>query len=93
MSEVTNPALAVVRLHGRNEETWSAKGPAVSSERFNDGYSGEEIDPLAEQIDGLLEPANQVQGLVNVNHGDQGVRAVRWLKRQLQALKERGIPT
>lgn len=93
MSEVTNPALAVVRLHGRNAETRSAKGPAVSSERFNDEYSDEEIDPLAEQIDGLLEPANQVQGLVNVNHGDQGVSAVRWLKRQLQALKERGIPT
>ena len=48
---------------------------------------------MAEQIDGLLEPANQVQGLVNVNHGDQGVRAVRPFKRQLQALKERRIPT
>ena len=33
--QVTNPRLAVVRLHGRNTETWDAKGLAASSERFN----------------------------------------------------------
>lgn len=90
--EVTNSALAVVRLHGRNGATWATKGLSASSERFNYEYSDEEIGQLAEQIDGLVERAIQVQVLVNVNHEDQGVRAARRLDRQLQALKERGIP-
>jgi len=29
--EVTNPTLAVVRLHGRNAQTWAAKGLSASS--------------------------------------------------------------
>ena len=47
---------------------------------------------MAEQIDGLVERAILVQVWVKVNHEDQGVRAARRLDRQLQALKERGIP-
>ena len=31
----TNPKLAVVRLHGRNVETWDIKGATAASERFN----------------------------------------------------------
>jgi uncharacterized protein YecE (DUF72 family) len=89
--EVTNPALAVVRLHGRNEDTWAAKGLTASSERFNYDYSDEEIAQLAEQVNGLVERAIQVQVLVNVNHEDQGIRAARRLERQFQALKGAGI--
>jgi uncharacterized protein YecE (DUF72 family) len=33
--EVTNPDLAVLRVHCRNAATWEAKGLASSSERFN----------------------------------------------------------
>ncbi|MEO8807176.1 MAG: DUF72 domain-containing protein [Burkholderiaceae bacterium] len=84
--EVTNPALAVVRLHGRNEETWAAKGLTASSERFNYEYSDDEIEQLSEQINRLVERAIQVQVLVNVNHEDQGVRAAQRLERQLQKL-------
>jgi uncharacterized protein YecE (DUF72 family) len=89
--EVTNPALAVVRLHGRNEATWSIKGLTASSERFNYEYSDEEIEQLSEQINALVDRAIQLQVLVNVNHEDQGVRAARRLERELQRLEKRGL--
>lgn len=89
--EVTNPALAVVRLHGRNAQTWVAKGLTASSERFNYEYSDEEIEQLSEQVNALVERAIQVQVLVNVNHEDQGVRAAQRLERVLKRLEERGV--
>lgn len=86
--EVTNPALAVVRLHGRNAETWAAKGLAASSERFNYQYSDDEIAELAARIDALTERAFQLHALVNVNFEDQGVQAARRLERELQRLRD-----
>jgi uncharacterized protein YecE (DUF72 family) len=80
---VTDPALAVVRLHGRNADTWNAKGLAASSERFNYDYPEEELADLAERTRRLAEEALQVQVLVNVNYEDQGVRAARRLQEML----------
>lgn len=76
---VTNPALAVVRLHGRNAETWQGKGLAASSERFNYEYRDEELAELAGHIGRLAEEAFELQVLVNVNFEDQGIRAARRL--------------
>jgi uncharacterized protein YecE (DUF72 family) len=78
--EVTHPALALVRLHGRNAETWAAKGLATSAERFNYDYDDAELDELSHDIDGLVEKAFDVVVLLNVNHEDQGVRAARALQ-------------
>ncbi|KNZ32196.1 MAG: hypothetical protein AD742_12985 [Methylibium sp. NZG] len=86
--EVTNPALAVVRLHGRNTETWAAKGLAAASERFNYVYSDDEITELAEKIDALTAQAFELHALVNVNFEDQGVQAARRLERELQRLRD-----
>lgn len=83
---VTHPALAVVRLHGRNAETWNAKGLSASSERFNYDYTEDELQDLAERTRRLAEEALQVQLLLNVNHEDQGVRAARRLQEMLDAL-------
>ena len=80
---VTDPDLAVVRLHGRNAETWNAKGLSASSERFNYDYPEEELADLAERTRRLAEEALQVQVLVNVNYEDQGVRAARRLQEML----------
>jgi len=33
--EVTSPELAIVRMHGRNVDTWAKKGLTTSSQRFN----------------------------------------------------------
>ena len=81
---VTQPKLAIVRLHGRNAETWNAKGQASSAERFNYEYSDGELQELAGQIDSLAELAFELQVLVNVNYEDQGTRAARRLALMMQ---------
>lgn len=87
--EVTQPALSVVRLHGRNADTWNAKGLAASSERFNYDYPDAELDELAARIDGsLVDRALEVQVLVNVNYEDQGIRAARRLEQRLRQIKD-----
>ncbi|HEX5687403.1 MAG TPA: DUF72 domain-containing protein [Ideonella sp.] len=78
---VTNPQLAVVRLHGRNAETWTGKGTTASSERFNYEYSDGELEELAGRIDSLADEVFDLQVLVNVNFEDQGIRAARKLAR------------
>ena len=84
--EVTNPKLAVVRLHGRNAESWNMKGLRASSERFNYEYTEAEFDELSAAIDGLAARALEVVALLNVNHEDQGVRAARALINRQQRL-------
>lgn len=85
---VTNPRLAVVRLHGRNADTWEAKGLVAASDRFNYEYNDAELDALAAHIDRLVEQAFEVVVLLNVNFEDQGVRAAEGLMRKLRLLAE-----
>jgi uncharacterized protein YecE (DUF72 family) len=84
--EVTHPRLAVVRLHGRNAETWDAKGLAASSDRFNYEYTDGELDELSSSIDRIADLPFEVAVLLNVNHEDQGVRAARALLRRQQRI-------
>lgn len=84
--ELTHPDLAIVRLHGRNAETWNAKGLGASSERFNYEYSDPELLGLAQRIDALAHLAFMVVVLVNVNFEDQGIRAARKLMMLLAEL-------
>jgi uncharacterized protein YecE (DUF72 family) len=79
--EVTSPEIAVVRLHGRNRETWEKRGLAAASERFNYLYSDEELAELARPIATLGSSAASVHVLLNTNYEDQGqVNARRLLK-------------
>lgn len=87
--EATHPDLAVVRLHGRNAETWDAKGLAASSDRFNYEYTDAELDELTDRIDGIVDQALDVVVLLNVNHEDQGVRAAQALERRQKRIMER----
>jgi uncharacterized protein YecE (DUF72 family) len=89
--EVTNERLAVVRLHGRNAETWAAKGLNTSAERFNYEYDDAEIDALAARSLALAERAFELHVLVNVNFEDQGVRAARRLRDRLRELAVREL--
>jgi uncharacterized protein YecE (DUF72 family) len=86
--EVTHPDLALVRLHGRNAETWDAKGLSASSDRFNYEYDEAELDELSRGIDGLVDKALDVVALLNVNHEDQGVRAAQALERRQRRIKQ-----
>jgi hypothetical protein len=45
--EATNPALIVVRLHGRNYGTWNRRGLKSSSQRFDYDNNEEELREIA----------------------------------------------
>lgn len=89
---IANPALAIVRLHGRNAQTWRGKGLSASSERFNYEYQDPELAEIAAHIERLAEAAIELQVLVNVNYEDQGVKAARRLQMLLRKLDPAMIP-
>ncbi len=82
--EVTNPELAVVRLHGRNAETWNIKGATAASDRFNYDYSDTELQELAGPILQLALAAMFIHVIFNNNNEDQGQRNARTLMSMLR---------
>lgn len=64
--------LAYVRFHGRNRETWEARGKAAS-ERFNYYYQEGELEEWVPRVRSLQEVAREVHLLFNTNYRDQGV--------------------
>jgi len=81
--EPTSERLAVVRLHGRNHETWNIKGATAASDRFNYDYRDEELEGLASSISDLSNRVSEVSVVFNNNFEDQGVRNARTLIRIL----------
>ena len=81
--EVTNHELALVRLHGRNRETWNKKGLVASSQRFDYEYGEEELRDVANNVKRISADAKRTHVLVNVNYQDQGQRAARTLRQLL----------
>ncbi len=72
--EVTNRGIAVVRFHGRNAETWEAKGISAA-ERFRYEYRPEELAEWVPRIRRLREDADRVHLVFNNCYADYGVRA------------------
>ena len=72
--EVTSPELALVRLHGRNADTWQKKGLKSAAERFNYLYSDQELQEFVEPIRSMAERAREVHVLFNNCYRDHGVR-------------------
>lgn len=70
---VTEPGVAMLRLHGRNAENWQAKGISVA-ERFKYLYSGAELDELRPRVLELAEKAEETHVLFNNCYSDYGVR-------------------
>jgi len=77
--EVTCDALAIVRLHGRNRETWNQKGLTTSAERFNYDYPTLELEELAGKIETLSRKVRTTAVVLNNNYQDQGQRNAREL--------------
>jgi uncharacterized protein YecE (DUF72 family) len=75
--EVTNPALALVRLHGRNHETWNIQGAKAASDRFNYDYRDDELEELAEKIRAIASSVARTHVIFNNNFEDQGQRNAR----------------
>jgi len=72
--EVTNPGLAIFRLHGRNARTWDKKGLTASSERFDYEYQEAELREFLSPVLRLAHQAERVHVVFNNNLRDQGIR-------------------
>jgi uncharacterized protein YecE (DUF72 family) len=77
--EVTNPKLAVVRLHGRNAETWNIAGAASAAARFDYYYSDEELRELAGPIRQIAKSVSKTHVVFNNCFEDNGQRNARTL--------------
>ncbi len=72
--EMTHPALAIQRMHGRNRETWNMKGLRTSAEHFNYDYSESELAELSERVKGVAPVVKAFHVVLNNNYEDQGQR-------------------
>jgi len=81
LNEVTNPALAYLRLHGRNAEAY-LRGKTVA-ERFYYDYSDAEISEVAERARKLAGGAEKVHVVFNNNALDFAPHAALRLRAAL----------
>jgi len=87
ITAVTAP-IALVRMHGRNVETWTRKGIGAA-ERFDYLYSAEELAAWVPRVRRLAEEARQVHVLLNNCHQDYAVRNAREMAEMLGAVHPR----
>ncbi len=80
---VTDTRLSIVRLHGRNQETWMQPGLATSGERFNYLYSRSEIYEIAEVAEALHEEAQSVHILMNNNYRNYAIQNAMMMKKRI----------
>ncbi|AJX23142.1 hypothetical protein AQ910_05755 [Burkholderia pseudomallei] len=80
---VTNPELAVVRLHGRNAQTWNAVGATSAAARFNYDYSDDELHELAAPIRELAAQVTDTHVVFNNCYEDYATRNARSLMRMI----------
>jgi uncharacterized protein YecE (DUF72 family) len=71
--EATSPDLAVVRFHGRANDTWR-KRDISAAERFRYLYSPAELREWTVRIRRLTDEAAEVHVLMNNCYQDYGVR-------------------
>lgn len=85
--EVTTPDLALLRLHGRNHQTWNAKELSSSAERFNYDYSDDELGEMAKKVVETAGAVKEMQVILNNNYEDQGQRNAKTLMRLVNEMK------
>jgi len=73
---------AILRLHGRNAETWYVRGGS-SQDRFYYLYSPEELAALRRTAQELARSAGEVHVLFNNNHGDFAIRGALSMQQML----------
>jgi uncharacterized protein YecE (DUF72 family) len=73
LAEATSQRWAVVRFHGRREETWNKRGvPPI--ERFRYDYDKEELEEWVPRVQGLQEEAKETHSLFNNCYRDYATR-------------------
>lgn len=85
--EATHPELAMLRLHGRNAETWNKKGLTTAAERFDYYYAEEELAAFVPKLRGLAAYIPAMHVIFNNNMEDQGVRGAQMIQRLLDELE------
>jgi uncharacterized protein YecE (DUF72 family) len=83
LTAVTNPALSVVRFHGRNRESWEARGISAA-ERFRYLYEEQELAEWVPRIGEVSAQASETHVLFNNCYSDFGVRNAADLVEQLR---------
>lgn len=81
LEEITNPAIAYLRLHGRDAHAYTT-GKTVAA-RFNYDYSDEEIDEVAQRARRLAQKAPEVHIVFNNNAHDYAPHAALRLRKAL----------
>ncbi len=81
---VATAPLAMVRFHGRNQETWEKKG-ITTAEKFRYLYERSELIPWVARIRELAQHAQEVHVIMNNCYGDYAVRNARDLTDLLQS--------
>lgn len=85
--EATSGELAVVRFHGRADNTWNAKN-VTAAERFRYLYSEAELNQWVPRARQLAQLASKVHLLMNNCYQDYGVRNAAQLAAMLAAEAE-----
>lgn len=80
---ITDPALAYLRLHGRNERGYLTGKSAA--EQFDYDYSPADINEIAERIQGLASKAQKVHVAFDNNRAHYAPKAAVALKEALEA--------
>lgn len=88
IAAATTEDLAVVRFHGRREDTWDKRNVGVE-ERFKYLYTDSELEEWIPKIRRLQEQTKEVHALMNNCYADFGVRNAQQLGLLLQ---ESGVP-
>ena len=81
---VTNPALSLVRFHGRNAATWYKKVDKTA-DRFDYLYDEDELRGWLPNVAQLAKQAEEIHIFFNNNRADYAVRNARQLTRLLLA--------
>lgn len=81
LSEVTNPEIAYLRLHGRDAKAYTT-GKTVAA-RFNYDYTDTELDEVAKRGRKLAKEAQDVHVVFNNNALDYAPRAAARLRKAL----------
>jgi uncharacterized protein YecE (DUF72 family) len=90
--ESTHMQYSLVRLHGRNHETWNIKGAKVASERFDYDYPDRELEDIAARVERLAPETFTTHVVMNNNNEDQGQRNAATLVRILEARRQARVP-
>jgi uncharacterized protein YecE (DUF72 family) len=90
--ESTHMQYSLVRLHGRNSETWNIKGATSAAERFNYDYPDPQLADIAAKVERLAPETFTTHVIMNNNWEDQGQRNAASLMRILEERRHARTP-